>query len=125
METEIGGVRVLGYIDLVLEDFEGTPFVRDLKTGTKTPHLPVQLKVYQRGLRDVLGVEADWGDYYMAKDGQPTDPIDLGSFSEPLLERWFTDMDQAERAGIYMPNPSSDNCWSCPVKHHCPVYRSN
>ncbi|MFD8527850.1 RecB family exonuclease [Streptosporangium canum] len=123
--TVIGGVDVLGYIDLVLEDDEGNPFVRDLKTGAKAPFLPLQLVIYRRGLRDTLGLEAAWGDFYMARENGPTDPISLHSLSDELLDQWFSDMDRSESAGLYLPNPSADTCWSCSVKHHCRVFQSN
>jgi putative RecB family exonuclease len=124
--TEIAGVLVVGYIDLILEHpWTGEIRIRDLKTGAKPPYTPLQLKVYQRAVHAVFGIYARKGDYYMARDAAPTEPIDLDKFGDELLEEWIVGMDVMERtayaAGKYPPSPSADNCWSCSVKHRCPI----
>ncbi|MFC4114120.1 RecB family exonuclease [Nonomuraea zeae] len=124
--TEIGGVLMVGYIDLILEDpWTGEVRVRDLKTGSKVPYTPLQLVIYGRAVEQVFGVRVRRGDYYMARDAAPTEPIDLDRFGDELLEEWLVGMDVMERAGreagAYPPSPSADTCWTCAVKHRCPV----
>lgn len=121
--TNIGGVLVKGFVDVLLQDREGVPLIRDIKTGSKKPYLPVQLKVYQRGIANTLGVRPEWADYYMAKDGKPADPVNVERFPDDKLEAWFSDMDRAEKAGIYLPNPSAETCWTCSVKRDCWAYQ--
>ncbi|MEU7863435.1 PD-(D/E)XK nuclease family protein [Nonomuraea sp. NPDC049141] len=124
--TTIAGVLMVGYIDLVLEDpWTGEIRIRDLKTGAKPSHTPVQLAIYGRAVQRVFGIKARYGDYYMARDAAPTKRVDLTRFSDELLGTWIRGVDVMEsaayEAGAYPPSPSEDHCWSCAVKHHCPV----
>jgi putative RecB family exonuclease len=127
--TTVSGIVIVGYIDLVLENLlTGEVRVRDLKTGAKAPYTPIQLVLYRRGLRDTLHVDAPTGDFYMARETAPR-LVELDEFSDELLEEWVVGMHVGERAmheaDAYPPNPSSDNCWSCAVRHHCPVPLTN
>jgi putative RecB family exonuclease len=124
--TSIGGVLMVGYIDLILEHpWTGEIRVRDLKTGAKVPYTSLQLAIYGRAVEKVFGVEVPTADYYMARDAAPTEPISLAKWGDELLAEWIVGMDAMERAayevGAYPPSPSADNCWSCAVKHACPV----
>jgi putative RecB family exonuclease len=124
--TKIADVLVVGYIDLILEHpWTGEIRVRDLKTGAKIPYTSLQLAIYGRAIETVFGVDVPTADYYMARDAAPSRPIELSRWDDELLAEWIVGMDVTERAayeaGAYPPSPSSDNCWSCGVKHRCPV----
>lgn len=54
---------------------------------------------------------------------KPTEiiPIDLSDWGEDRVGAWLVEMDRAEKAGIYLPNPS-DSCYRmCPVAQYCSV----
>lgn len=118
---DFGGVEVLGYIDLIMQDPRtGALLVRDLKTGTKKPVGHTQLAVYRHAILKKYGVDARWGDYWMAKYGTTEPRIYLGDIPLRRIESRFQMMDFSERNGIYLPNVG-DHCRSiCDVARYCP-----
>lgn len=117
-EIELGPVRVKGFIDQVLEAPDGRLFVRDLKTGTKLPETPFQLGVYSLALEQLYGERATHGDFWMFKNDAATPAYDLSYYTRERVTRWFVEMDRAESAGIYLPNPG-DHCRVCDVSEWC------
>lgn len=119
-EEDFDGVRVKGFIDLIMEDPEtGALLVRDLKTGTKKPVGPIQLGTYRFAIQKKYGVDPQWGDYWMCKDDAPSSPIYLGDISERLITSQYQIMDAAEKDGMYSAN-LGDHCMRCDVAKHCP-----
>jgi putative RecB family exonuclease len=113
-------VRVVGYIDQIVEMRNGAIRPRDLKTGTKRPAWPVQLGVYALACRDVLNIDDVWhGDYYMCKDKGVTKPYDLRKFTKEFLTDEFHTLNEAIEAEIFMPNPGSGMCNVCGVWQWC------
>lgn len=113
-----GDVEVIGSIDQVVEFRDGTLRPRDLKTGTKLPDTAFQLAVYDFALEELFGFKCQWGDFYMAKNTDATDPRDLSYYTRERLTRWFENMDRAVRLGIFLPNPG-DVCRTCGVRRYC------
>ncbi|GAA2687731.1 RecB family exonuclease [Nonomuraea recticatena] len=115
-----GGVEVLGFIDLIMQDPRtGDLLVRDIKTGSKKPVGGFQLATYRWAVNDRYGVDCQWGDFWMGKDGKPSAPEYLGRFTRQQVNTWYQMMDEAESAEIYIPNPG-DHCRTCDVARHCP-----
>lgn len=113
-------VRVVGYIDQMVEYRNGAIRPRDLKTGTKRPTWEVQLGVYALAMRDFFGIANVWhGDYYMCKDKGVTKPYDLKRFTKEFLTEQFHTLNEAIEAEIFMPNPGSGMCNVCGVWQFC------
>lgn len=116
-----GAFVVLGYIDVILQDAAGSLLIRDQKTGNE-PKDPIQLQTYGYALEETYGLKAHWGDYYLAKQGSVSAPIDLSCIPKETLVRWFRAMDEQQRAGHYVPDFSREACFSCGVKRSCVFY---
>lgn len=114
----LNGVRVVGFIDQLIEWPNGLISVRDLKTGTKLPAHPRQLGIYRLATDEVLGILPDWGDFFMSKNCAPTAPYDLTRFTRDRVGRWFKNLDDAVTAGQFTPNPG-DHCRICSVSRFC------
>lgn len=118
IEFEINGVPVIVFIDQVIVTPNGMLVVRDLKTGSSY-NSPIQLALYDLALEARYGFRALWGDFWKAKNGGPTAPIPLASYTRERVGTWFAQMDQAEEAGIYLPNPSDTCARMCGVSQWC------
>jgi putative RecB family exonuclease len=117
-DVQFGGVRVRGFVDQLIVDADGTPRVRDLKTG-RPPEDALQLGVYAQAIRQQYNLEITTGDYWMARTGKPVHPYDLTEWSEQHLADRFGTMDQAVREEKFDPKPSESTCRMCPVRDSC------
>lgn len=120
IDFDFDGVRVLGYIDLILDR------IRDAKTGAQ-PDGPDQLLLYREGLITQYDTEFRYGDYWMGKTGKPypvRKPIDLTTLSREELVHKVHSADQGIREERFDPIPSKDNCQRCPVKKSCEFSRA-
>lgn len=126
------GVPVKGFLDLVMWHPEtGTVLLPDIKSGRNRPQSRTQLDIYGRAL-DRLGVPGvDSGQilkieagYLMVRKGELIDRHDVMAegLAEAEIAARLVTMDRAERAGVYLPNPSA-LCGSCGVRAGCPVGR--
>jgi RecB family exonuclease len=120
----LGGVKVVGFIDQVLELPDGDLWVRDIKTGSKLPNSPLQLGVYAEAVEQTYGIRPRWGDYFMCKNNAPTKPFDLDGYTAARLGRWFARLDRAINAGVFIPNPG-DACRVCSVSQYCDAVGSD
>ncbi|GII83357.1 hypothetical protein Ssi03_13470 [Sphaerisporangium siamense] len=122
-EIEFGGVAVLGYLDLLMENTRtGELLVRDIKSGSKVPAVPFQLIVYRMAVADVLGLDVQWGHFFMTRDGKPTRDIDLTTLDVEYIQRWFVRQVELAERGLFLPNPG-DACRTCGVAPHCPLMK--
>lgn len=118
IEFTLSDVRVIVFIDQVIQTPQGALVVRDLKTGSSW-NSPIQLAVYDLALEAQFGLRAGWGDFWLAKKGKPDSPIDLSVYTAKRVGAWFFQMDRAQQVGIYLPNPS-DKCRNlCGVSQWC------
>lgn len=115
---DLDGIEVVGVIDQIWQWETGQVGPRDYKTGRKTPAWPIQLGVYGLAIEEEFGFRPAWGDYYMAKNNAPGNPISLAPFTRDRITRWFHDLDRAVRSGIFLPSPG-DGCRTCGVSAHC------
>lgn len=118
-DVEIGGVRVRGFIDLVMTDPEGRVVVVDVKTGAQ-PGDEFQLAVYGQALKIAYGVDVATGYYWMGKTGRLTRPYDLSIVPLEEIEERFRLTDDGIRNGRFDPRPG-DHCRRCPVATSCPA----
>ncbi|MEV3860726.1 PD-(D/E)XK nuclease family protein [Streptomyces sp. NPDC050095] len=114
--VELGGIKVRGYIDQVLEDSERSVRVRDLKTGSTKSKF--QLQTYAVAIRKQWGTKVDTADWYLARDGRLSRPVKVGGVSEDEIGQRFADMDEGVKAGRVPAKPGYD-CRFCDVAHAC------
>lgn len=119
-EEDFGGVLVKGFIDLILQDKNTKAFlVRDIKTGTKKPVGNFQLKTYSIAMRRKYGIDIEWGDYWMCKDGAPTAPEFLGGVPEEAVIAQYQILAEMDEGEMYGAN-IGEHCARCDVAKHCP-----
>lgn len=133
-DVDFGGVKVIGFIDQIRQYADGSLEVADLKTGTSTPGSSMQLGVYAHVTYANTGILPASGVFVKAgrpatprADIRPTRDIQhfLQSWDKPLLDSIFSDMDRAERQGIFLPNPQDGCERTCTVSDFCRIKGSN
>lgn len=133
-DMDFGGVKVIGFIDQIRQYADGTLEVADLKTGTSTPGSAMQLAVYREvvfantGILPISGVFVKAGRPATPRaDVRPTKDVQhfLHSWDKSLLDSIFSDMDRAEKQGIYLPNPQDGCERTCTVSEFCRIKGSN
>lgn len=117
-EVELGGVKVKGFIDQIVERSDGELVVRDIKTGSK-PGDAFQLATYSEAVRILHGVAPRYGDYFMGKTGKPTKPIPITDEDRAAVHDSFRELEELIQAGDFQPNPSRSTCTMCSVKTSC------
>lgn len=127
LHVDFGGVSVVMYVDLVVQ-LGSALVVTDYKSGTTQPANLSQQGIYACGIEKTYGIRPKYGTLFMCrgvgKEGEPKrfflqpEPLDAYQYSIPYFTRQFQLLDQAERAGIFLPNPG-DNCRQCGVNYAC------
>lgn len=116
LTATLGGVAVQGYVDQFLNQPDGSVRPRDLKTGSMKSKF--QLQTYGVLARKVLGVEVNDADWYMAKTGGLSRPVDLTDVTEESVAVEFVAMDAAVKAGDF-PAKAGFHCRFCDVAYAC------
>ncbi|MEU6389978.1 PD-(D/E)XK nuclease family protein [Streptomyces sp. NPDC046939] len=116
LTADLGGVQVQGYVDQLHDEPDSSVRVRDLKTGSTKSKF--QLKTYGVLTRKVLGVEVNHADWYMAKTGGLSRPVDLTEVTEEEVAAEFIAMDQGVKAGDFPARPGF-LCRFCDVAYAC------
>jgi hypothetical protein len=120
-DVEIGGVKVVGYIDRVLEHVQTKELVVvDLKSGTRDPMSTDQLGLYRVGLDKAFDGKytPKWGTYFMVRKGATTLHFDLTKYSDGRLEYEYAAAWAAMQAGLFLPK-IGPLCSSCGVRDYC------
>ncbi|MGI5196947.1 RecB family exonuclease [Streptomyces sp. CA-288835] len=120
LTADLAGVTVQGYVDQLLAKPDGSVRVRDLKTGSTKSKF--QLQTYGVLARKVLGVEVNDADWYMARTGKPSRPVDLAEVTEEYIAEQFVSLDQGVKAGDFPARPGY-HCRFCDVSHACSARR--
>ena len=130
LEVEIGGIRVQAYVDRVM--FKPNPsglltredyIVLDLKSGKYQPKSEMQLALYATGIELVYGFRPKWGVYWMAREGKPSELIDLDIYPLEVFEDIFAQFKKARESRIFLPNFSQ--CGMCSVIDYCKYKQPN
>ncbi|MFI6682582.1 RecB family exonuclease [Streptomyces sp. NPDC050485] len=114
--VELGGVRVRGFIDQLVQDADGTVRPRDWKTGSMKSKF--QLETYGVAVRKVYGVDVNKADWYLAKTGRLSRPVALDKVTEAAVGERYAAMDAGVKRGDFPANPSF-SCRFCDVAHAC------
>ncbi|MFM9367574.1 RecB family exonuclease [Streptomyces sp. Da 82-17] len=118
--VELGGVKVRGYIDQLVDDGDGAVRPRDWKTGSTKSKF--QLQTYGVAVRKLYGVEVNRADWYLAKEGRLSRPVKLDEVREEDVAERFAAMDEGVKRGDFPANPGYD-CRFCDVSHACSFRR--
>ena len=114
---KFAGIPVKMVIDRVF-DVNGDLVVVDLKTSQQTPASSLQLGFYRAGLKQVFGVDVNWGNYWMARQSGTGSMVDISKYTPEMIEYFVENFDKARRAGVFLPN--TNNCNRCGLTDHCP-----
>lgn len=126
----VGGVATVAYLDHVaVNHSERRIKIKDYKTGSRLPVDPAQLLTYGTLLRtlpaDLLPPSYEvHGEYWAARKGTVSGSKPLAPAAMLANAQRFDEFDKAERAGIYLANPTTF-CSACPVKSSCPIMSSH
>lgn len=117
-------ILLKGYIDRVFVDSSsGQLLIVDLKTGRTTP-TPLQLAFYRRAMKEHYGMEAQYGAYWMARQGTISDVVDLSTYTDQTIDHLVAQTYAGVKAGVFLPNVTA-LCKGCGVKEHCFVFNPN
>lgn len=118
-DMDLGGIRVIGFIDRVEEG--GEPV--DIKSGDKKNNKDLQLGVYKVALEKQFGISPTVGQFFMTKvDGRSafgyTDFIDLSRYTEEYVTDLFLAAERGIQNEVFLPHPQ-DFCGICDVQEFC------
>lgn len=123
--VKFGSVWVKGFIDQIIEqvfdesyDLESPKIMRDIKTGVKAGNI-FQLSVYRHAILEEFGVDILSGDFWMARNGKPTKPLDLTAMTKEQVTDYFERLDAGVKAERFDPSPSAEKCSRCGVATAC------
>lgn len=125
--VRFGSVWVKGYIDQIISEMvEGHSVeppdifqvMRDIKTGVQ-PGGIFQLATYRFAVLKEYGVDFVKGDFWMGRNGKPTNPLDLTSMSDSQVTEYYERLDAGIKAEEFDPSPSFKNCERCGVRTAC------
>ncbi|MCX2949952.1 PD-(D/E)XK nuclease family protein [Lentzea sp. NEAU-D7] len=117
VNEDIADESFLGYIDRVYITPDGQVVIVDLKTGA-VPLSSVQLGSYRVALWRKYGIDAEWGAYWMASDGELTGLKDLTVYSDEYIDAQYAMAWTGIRNGVFLPNVTS-LCRGCGVRDYC------
>ncbi|MGW6597898.1 RecB family exonuclease [Streptomyces sp. NPDC055036] len=120
LKAEIGGVEVQGYVDQLVTESDGSGRIRDLKTGSTKSKF--QLQTYKLLAEKALGLAVNKGDWYLAKSGGLSRPVDLSKTTEDEIGARYAEMDKSVKKGDFPAKPGF-NCRFCDVSHACKFRR--
>ena len=113
----LDGVLVRGFIDAIIQSGDDI-IVRDLKTGNK-PGDEFQLATYAVGFNEVHKVQPTKLDYFMTKQGCPTDNYDINDWGKDRITSMFRELEDNIQAGLFPATPSKSVCNFCDVADSC------
>lgn len=117
IDLPVGEFNLRMFIDRVFVTPSGEMVVLDLKTGARTPTSDLQLAIYAAGIEKIFGVRPKYGTYWMAREGNTSQFIDLDYLPTDKILNVVSTFDIARKGGIFLPNLS--NCSYCNVAQHC------
>jgi putative RecB family exonuclease len=117
-ELQLGDVTVVGSIDLILWWPEKNVYtVRDLKTGNREKR-EYQLGVYTLAVKELFGLDVNFGEYWYAKDRGSSGFLSMGRYTRQYLTDIYATLDRAIDTRIFLPKPGAQ-CDMCSVFDYC------
>lgn len=119
IEHEFGGIPVLGYIDRIMVNQDGIGAIVDLKSGARKPSSHLQLGMYAAAVREIYGIDIQWGAYFMTRKSEMTDLHSLVQYDKAYLDALIAPFARARELKVFVANPTSQLCGYCDVRHAC------
>ena len=117
LEVPVADITVKCIIDRIFE-VDGKLVIIDLKTSSTEQYLSsLQLGFYKLAVEIAFGVEARYGNFYMARKADLSEWIDLSDYTYEKLSYLVAQFDKARKAGIFIPNQT--NCKLCVFNQVC------
>ncbi len=118
-DIDLGGIRIIGFIDRVEEG--GHPV--DIKSGDKKNNKDLQLGVYKVAMEKQFGISPTVGQFFMTKvDGRSvfgyTEFVDLTRYTEEYVTDLFLAAERGIQNEVFLPHPQ-DFCGICDVADFC------
>ena len=118
VSAELDGVRLQGVIDRVFVDkATGETMIVDLKTGSYPPASQLQLGFYRVALEQTVGLNPQYGAYWMARQGTLSTVEELWH-STDMITAWLKQTKQLIDDQIFIPH-LTNMCKSCGVRDFC------
>jgi hypothetical protein len=121
-DVHFGGTPVRFIIDAVYQVGEDLVIV-DYKTGSRTPFGVIQNGLYASGIEKIFGIRPKWGAFFMTRQGELGDLIDLTHLSIEYYEHAFASMNHSVLQG-WFPTFVGENCKMCSFMDKCPAWGS-
>lgn len=119
VNTLLGGVPVIGYIDRVVEDRKtGVLAIRDYKSGARVKPDPSQVGQYSVQFEQQYGRPVTYGDYYDARHARLSEMLDLTQINAAGLGRKYQALAAAVEAHQFAPNITA-LCKACGLRKFC------
>ena len=118
LESELQGVPVKAFADIIVYDQDGVLSVVDVKTGSSMPTGSMQLGLYAVLCEKLFGVRPQRGYYYDARKATMVQAEGMDKWTLPLFEELFSQFARAVEAEVFLPNVGM-LCSSCSVKQFC------
>jgi len=116
--ANLDGVTLRGYIDRVFVDKEtGEMLIVDLKTGSYPPASQLQLGFYRAALEQTVGLNPQYGAYWMARQGVLSQVEELWHSTE-MITSWLKTTKQLIDDAVFIPH-ITNMCKSCGVRDYC------
>lgn len=119
LEPEGEDFIVRGYIDQLIRWSDGDLTIRDLKTGGDSGEANMQLGMYKLGLKQAMGIDVTWADFWYLKLDRGSQPVDLRPYTQEYMVQEFRKLVAIKKQGLYIANPSKDTCKFCGVAEFC------
>lgn len=119
VSSDIGSVKVVGYLDRVMLDLAKQPAVLDIKSNSNEPGDDEQLGQYAVQLHELGFPKPLQGFYWMARTGQLGSRRDLSGYSLESFTYKYEIAARRRNAGEWVANTKSTICSFCGVKDFC------
>jgi putative RecB family exonuclease len=120
LSVEIAGFPVKLYIDRVMTGPSGLTIL-DIKSGANMPKDGMQLGIYARAVKECLGLDAPYGQFWDARNGVSSVSYTMCEWPSERLDYIFGGVRKIMEAGIFIAHPSN-MCPSCGVRRFCKTF---
>lgn len=118
VSANLDGVTLKGVIDRVFVDTQsGELLIVDLKTGAYPPASQLQLGFYRVALEQTVGLNPQYGAYWMARQGVLSQIEELWHPTE-MITSWLRQTKQLIDDNVFLPH-LTNMCKSCGVRDFC------
>jgi CRISPR/Cas system-associated exonuclease Cas4 (RecB family) len=118
--VEIAGLPVKVFIDRVMTGPTGLVIV-DLKSGANMPKDGMQLAIYAHAVKEVYGLDVQWGQFWDARNGSSSVSYNVSDFPKARLDYIFGSVRKMQEQQLFIPN-RTNMCVACGVRRYCRAF---